>query len=184
MQTLMPPGSVRRGSRLPGAPGVASRAIALHVERPAVRVVARTAGAPGFHGDLGRLRDELRMANLALALLAPHVRGVIESHAVGLRWENELLRRFLLPGPRGQRNHRGRGGEQRDQRAHGTGGPHFAAVCGGSVMLRNWSALIFSSFCRVPRGHRISIDLIPVSDPSPKCTRLSLEPMNPTLTFT
>ena len=38
--------------------------------------------------------------------------------------------------------------------------------------------------CSAPRGHRISMEAICFSPPSPKCTRLSLEDMNPVLTDT
>ena len=49
----------------------------------------------------------------------------------------------------------------------------------GSLTVRIWSARTFFSVCTIPLGQRISSDWIPVSTPSPKCTRLSLDDMKP-----
>src|SRR5450759_4876287 len=55
---------------------------------------------------------------------------------------------------------------------------------GGSSTVRNRSDATPLSVCWIPLGQRISTESILASGPSPKCTRLSLEDMKPTLMAT
>jgi len=54
----------------------------------------------------------------------------------------------------------------------------------GSSIFKNWSAATSFNTCCTPLGQRISTDAILVSPPNPKCTRLSLDDMKPTLMAT
>lgn len=60
---------------------------------------------------------------------------------------------------------------------------HFPIPPASSIF-KTWSALMAFSTCRIPLGQRISMELTLVSSPNPKCTRLSLDDMKPTLMAT